>query len=88
LQLVVANFRSAFFDKLTVERHLRTVMNKREIERKLVVFLFILVLVVFSFAERDSKKLERVYRTAQLIKKGSAGQPDVAAEVFPSNSNH
>lgn len=63
-------------------------MNKKEIERKLVVLLFILVLVVFSFAERDSKKLERVYRTAQLIKKGSAGQPDVAAEVFPSNSNH
>lgn len=59
-------------------------MNKKEIERKLVVLLFILVLVVFSFAERDSKKLERIYRTAHLIKKGYSAQPDVA-EVSPSN---
>ena len=62
-------------------------MNKKEIERKLVVLLFILVLVVFSFAERDSKKLEKIYRTAQLIKKASDKPADVAAEVSPSNSN-
>ena len=63
-------------------------MTKKRVERNIVALLFVLVLVVFSFAERDSKKLERVYRTAHLIKKGSTGQPDVAAEVFPSNSNH
>jgi len=30
-------------------------------ERKIVVVLFILVLVVFSFAERDSRKLDQLY---------------------------
>ena len=46
-------------------------MNKKGIERNIVVLLFVLVLVVFSFAERDSKKLERLYITAQLIKQSS-----------------
>lgn len=45
-------------------------MTKKGIEKKLVVLLFVLVLVVFSFAERDSKKLDRLYSTAQLLKKG------------------
>ena len=39
-------------------------MNKKKIERTIVVFLFIVVLVVFSFAERDSKKLERIYNSS------------------------
>ena len=63
-------------------------MNKKEIERRLVVLLFILVLVVFSFAERDSKKLEKVYRSAQLMKKGSHTTFDVAAKLSPSTSNN
>ena len=63
-------------------------MNKREIERNIVVLLFILVLVVFSFAERDSKKLEKIYTTTQLIKKDSPAQPVVAAEVSLSNSDN
>ena len=39
-------------------------MKKAIVERNLVVILFILVLVVFSFAERDTKKLERIYKTS------------------------
>jgi hypothetical protein len=36
-------------------------MKRALVERTLVVVLFVLVLIVFSFAERDSKKLERLY---------------------------
>lgn len=36
-------------------------MEKAKVERIAVVFLFVLVLVVFSFAERDSKKLDKLY---------------------------
>jgi hypothetical protein len=44
-------------------------MKTNGIERILVILLFVLVLVVFSFAERDSKKLDRLYKTAQLLQK-------------------
>lgn len=43
-------------------------MKRVLVERTLVVVLFVLVLIVFSFAERDSKKLERLY-TTHAIKK-------------------
>jgi len=56
-----------------------TVMNKKGIERNIVVLLFVLVLVIFSFAERDSKKLERLYTTAQLIKSSNI----ILAELAP-----
>ena len=36
-------------------------MEKAKVERIVVVFLFVMVLVVFSFAERDSKKLDKLY---------------------------
>lgn len=58
-----------------------TVMNKRGIERNLVVLLFVLVLIVFSFAERDSKKIEHLYTTAQLLKESSQLLADIAVEV-------
>ena len=41
-------------------------MNKALLEKNLVVILFILVLVVFSFAQEDSKKLDRVYKSTTL----------------------
>lgn len=44
-------------------------MKKKGLEKNLVVLLFVLVLVVFSFAERDSRKLDRLYKTAQLLQK-------------------
>lgn len=37
-------------------------------ERNLVALLFVLVLITFSFAQRDSKRLERLY-TLTLEKK-------------------
>ena len=30
-------------------------------ERNLVVFLFLMVIITFSFAQRDSKKIEKLY---------------------------
>jgi hypothetical protein len=54
-------------------------MTKKGIERNIVVLLFVLVLVIFSFAERDSRKLEKLYTTAQLLKKTSVN-PDLASE--------
>ena len=44
-------------------------MNRAALEKNLVVFLFILVLVIFSFAERDSKKLDEMYATSQPVEK-------------------
>ena len=47
-------------------------MKRTLIERNLVVVLFAVVLVVFSFAERDSKKFEEKFLTAaQIIKKAT-----------------
>jgi hypothetical protein len=46
--------------------------------------LFVLVLVVFSLAERDTKKLERLYTTAPLLKKNASLLSEVAAQA-PNN---
>jgi hypothetical protein len=39
-------------------------MKRAIVERNIVVVLFVLVLVLFSFAERDSKKLKQLYTVA------------------------
>jgi len=46
-------------------------MKRALLERNLVIILFVLVLVVFSFAERDSKKLEKIYSAAEVLKGGT-----------------
>lgn len=63
-------------------------MDKKGLERSLVVTLFVLVLVVFSFAERDSKKIERLYTTAQLIKNSSLLLSEVAVQAPPPATNN
>lgn len=55
-------------------------MTKKVLERGLVALLFITVLVVFFFAERDSKKLDRLYPTVYLLKSKPA---DVASKHSP-----
>lgn len=55
-------------------------MNRKGIEQSLVILLFLLVLVVFSLAERDSKKLDRLYKTAQLIQQK---EPAHTAQISP-----
>ncbi len=44
-------------------------MKRALVEKYMVVVLFILVLVTFSFAERDSKKLDKLYTTASKVYK-------------------
>jgi len=63
-------------------------MIKKRIERNIVVLLFVLVLIIFSFAERDSKKLEKLYTTAQLLQKSSRVVSEVASKVLPTNPNN
>ena len=63
-------------------------MNKKGIERNIVVLLFVLVLVVFSFAERDSRKLERLYTTAQLLKKNASLHSEVATQPLPAHDSN
>mgnify|MGYP003444197131 CR=1 FL=1 len=41
-------------------------------ERSLVVLLFIAVLVTFSFAHNDSKKIEEAYMTETELNNGSS----------------
>ena len=42
-------------------------MNRKGMERNLVVLLFVMVLIVFSFAQRDTAKLDRLYKTSALM---------------------
>ncbi len=44
-------------------------MNRTIVERNLVALLFVAVLITFSFAERDSKKLDKLY--TKVIKAGT-----------------
>ena len=44
-------------------------MKRAILERNLVVILFIMVLIAFSFADRDSKKLDSLYKVASNLKK-------------------
>lgn len=40
---------------------------KRTSERRIVVVLFVLVFITFSFAHEDSKKLEQIYSGTKTV---------------------
>ena len=40
------------------------IMKQARLEKGIVVFLFIAVLVAFSFAEQESKKIQKLYTGA------------------------
>ncbi|HYM93911.1 MAG TPA: hypothetical protein VET23_07220 [Chitinophagaceae bacterium] len=52
-------------------------------EKNLVVVLFILVLITFSFAQEDSKKIQQIYTSGisntAVSSLNSAPQPDLKA---------
>ena len=54
-------------------------------ERSLAVLLFVMVLIVFSFAERDSKKLDRLYPTVHLKGKPADVASKHSTETTPVN---
>lgn len=39
-------------------------MKRAKVERSIVAVLFIAVLITFSFAQRDSKKIDQLYTVA------------------------
>lgn len=51
-------------------------------ERNLVVVLFVLVLITFSFAQRDSKRLDRLYTVKFDKKTNVAAVKNVVPEVI------
>ncbi|HUC83055.1 MAG TPA: hypothetical protein VMR70_19255 [Flavisolibacter sp.] len=62
-------------------------MNKKGIERNIIALLFVLVLIAFSFAQRDSQKLEKLYTTAATLKKAPQTPTVMASPSKPSNNN-
>jgi hypothetical protein len=58
--------------------------NKRALEKFTVVVLFVLVQVIFSAADRDTKRLKELYDSrnskALLIKK----TPDITGSTIPT----
>ncbi len=45
-------------------------MNRTMVERNVVVLLFLFVLILFSFAQKDTQKLEKLYTEKAKIKTG------------------
>ncbi|HEY1021270.1 MAG TPA: hypothetical protein VGE06_03105 [Flavisolibacter sp.] len=62
-------------------------MNKKGIEKTLVVLLFVMVLVVFSFAQRETEKFDRLYRTTNLIQQQKLVQT-VQTPTSPAKAAH
>ncbi|RYZ45654.1 MAG: hypothetical protein EOO14_25490 [Chitinophagaceae bacterium] len=63
-------------------------MNRKGIENILVVFLFLMVLVVFSLAHKDSKKLERLYKASTLIQEQAPDQRVQATSAAEPAANN
>lgn len=61
---------------------------KQGFERKLAALLFVMVLVVFSFAERDSRKLAKLYNASQVLRKSSQPSSTVAVKSLPKATSN
>ena len=62
-------------------------MKRALVERNIAAILFILVLIVFSFAERDSKKLAQLYKTGrpELAKKNNLSTSVISLDAIRSD---
>jgi hypothetical protein len=61
-------------------------MKKLPIERYIVTLLFVAVLVTFSFAQKDSKKLDKLY--SNLVKAGAEQSLFRAQSISSENSSN
>lgn len=59
-------------------------MKRAIVERNMVAILFIAVLVTFSFAQRDTQKLDRLYTL--VIQAGNEVQWAQVALISPSSN--
>ncbi|MGE5519655.1 MAG: hypothetical protein ACM3VS_06990 [Candidatus Dadabacteria bacterium] len=57
-------------------------MKKIFAEKNIVVILFIIVLIAFSFAERDSKKLEKLYTGSELVQNSSISYAKIISRII------
>ena len=55
-------------------------------ERNFVVVLFIMVLVAFSFAQRQTKEIEHLYNGNQSLRNFPALKPEAKAQATPNSS--
>lgn len=62
-------------------------MSKFFSEETLMKILFILVLVIFSFAQEDSKKMAQAYSATSELKSSSTLLGDLSAKQTGSSSN-
>jgi hypothetical protein len=53
-------------------------MKRRIQERNIVVVLFVLVIITFSYAERDSRKLDQLYAPAKATYTPSQKEKNIA----------
>lgn len=60
-------------------------MRKKGLEKIIVILLFILVMIVFSFAEKDSRKLDSLYKTAQSLQQQKATSHTLHIQATPVN---
>ncbi len=60
-------------------------MKKLTTERYIVTLLFVAVLVTFSFAQKDSKKLDKLY--SSVIKAGAEQNLAKTTNISSENSN-
>lgn len=61
-------------------------MKRAVIERNIVILLFILVMIVFSLAEQDSKKQARLHVLTTSVDPLN-GSDKTAVELTPSDNN-
>lgn len=58
-------------------------MKRAILERNFVVVLFVLVIVIFSFAERDTQKLIEKYNAVNIVEVNiNTAKTDFTAENF------
>ena len=59
-------------------------MKSLKAENNLVIILFLMVLVTFSFAEKDSKKMEQIYTQLQQKNSMLSSAPKMSQQPYPS----
>lgn len=72
--------KTLFCSRLQALDVMKTILS----ERRLVVLLFVLVLVCFSLAHEDSKKLERIYYQNAASAAAPDRQPVTSSDELPA----
>ena len=63
-------------------------MKRTTLERNIAGLLFVVVLVTFSFAQRDSKKMEKAYSATEVVQKRSLASQLPSQPAAENNNLH